>query len=170
MKKEHFSVEKMKSEKCGIRIKNVGVDDTGLWRLTSSDEGKKRFVTGMAVVNVRGEFSRSLSSGLQIIISNSNTESPMPTINGKLTYAPNMNIAPERTSYCYVVRPNEPTAKLPQHSKCTLPELYDASDANGKWNVIAGIDGRTDELKFDVNVETVQTFGRIYDTSRECFQ
>lgn len=72
-----------------------------------------------------------------------------------------MNIAPERTSYCYVVRPDQPKTMLPQHSKCAFPELYDASDANGKWNVISGIQGRTNEMNFEIDVAAVQTFGNV---------
>lgn len=72
-----------------------------------------------------------------------------------------MNIAPEGTSYCYVVRPDQPKTMPPQHSKCVFPELYDPSDANGKWNVISGIEGRTDEMNFEINVAAVKTYGKV---------
>lgn len=49
-----FSVIEWKSEKCGIRIKNISVANTGLWRLTSSAENNKRRTTGVTFVNVRG--------------------------------------------------------------------------------------------------------------------
>lgn len=80
-------------------------------------------------------------------------------INKTMTYVPNMNVAPEGTSYCYVVRPNQPKTMPPQHSKCIFPELYDAADANGKWNVISGIEGQTNEMNFEIDVTAIQTFG-----------
>lgn len=82
-------------------------------------------------------------------------------VNKTVTYGPNMNITPEGTSYCYVVRPEQPKTMPPQHSKCIFPELYDASDAIGKWNVISGIEGRTDEMNFEINVAAVKTFGKV---------
>lgn len=78
-----------------------------------------------------------------------------------MTYVPNMNVAPEGTSYCYVVRPNQPKTMPPQHSKCIFPELYDAADANGKWNVISGIEGQTNEMNFEIDVTAIQTFGKV---------
>lgn len=87
-------------------------------------------------------------------------------INTTLTYEPNINIAPEGTTYCYVVRPDQPKTMPPHHSKCIFPELHEASDANGKWTVISGIDGRTDELNFDVNVASIQTFGNVFNSER----
>lgn len=78
-----------------------------------------------------------------------------------MDYDPHMNIAPEGTAYCYVVRPDEPKSMPPQHSKCVFPELYDASDANGKWNVILGMEGQTDEKDIEIDVAAVQTFGKF---------
>lgn len=83
------------------------------------------------------------------------------TMNETLTYKPNLNIAPEGTSYCYVVRPDQPKTMPPQHSKCAFPELYDASDANGKWSVITGIEGRTNEMNYEINVIATKTFGKV---------
>lgn len=88
-------------------------------------------------------------------------EQPKLSITKTWTYEPHMNIAPEGTSYCYVVRPGQSKTMPPQHSKCILPDLYDASDAIGKWNVILGIDGQTDEKNIEIDVAAVKTFGKI---------
>lgn len=51
---KNCSVIEWKSEKCGIRIQNISVANTGLWRLTSSAENNRRRTTGVTFVNVRG--------------------------------------------------------------------------------------------------------------------
>lgn len=85
----------------------------------------------------------------------------MFTFDETMAWEPNMDIAPEGTAYCYVGRPNEPKTMLPQHSECRFPDMYDASDANGKWNVILGMEGRTDEKVVEIDVAVEQTFGKV---------
>lgn len=74
-------------------------------------------------------------------------------------YSPETNVAPPSTTYCYVVRPNGRQIDLPQHSNCTLPKLYDELDAIGRWNVISGIEGRTEETKYTIEVYTTRGVG-----------
>lgn len=72
------------------------------------------------------------------------------------TYSSNIDITPNGASYCYVIRPEQTKSQLPQHSKCTLPEIYDERDANGIWNVVSGVKGKTEEISFQVNVVSEQ--------------
>lgn len=68
-------------------------------------------------------------------------------------YSPYEDVAPEGTRYCYVLRPNEERSEFPQHSQCMIPEIDKDLDANGMWKIIAGIDGKTEEYVFEVNVD-----------------
>lgn len=66
---------------------------------------------------------------------------------------PTNDIAPKDTQYCYIVRPGQERSEFPQHGKCVVPTVDKELDANGEWNVFAGIEGRTEEYKFDIYVE-----------------
>ncbi len=68
-------------------------------------------------------------------------------------YSPFEDVSPEGTRYCYVLRPNEEKAEFPQHGGCSIPEIDEELDANGVWKVIAGVDGKTDEHLFEINVD-----------------
>lgn len=68
-------------------------------------------------------------------------------------YSPFEDLSPEGTRYCYVLRPNEVRSEFPQHSQCMIPEIDKDLDANGIWKVIVGIDGKTEEHSFEVNVD-----------------
>lgn len=61
-------------------------------------------------------------------------------------------MSPEGTKYCYITRPDQPKSEYPQHSMCQFPDMEDA-DAGGVWHVVTGIDGHTEETKFEVIVE-----------------
>lgn len=62
-------------------------------------------------------------------------------------------VSPSNTKYCYVIRPNQAKTEFPQHSKCNFPAMMDEMDANGVWNVVTGIEGQTDEVIYEINVE-----------------
>lgn len=80
----------------------------------------------------------------------------------KHTFSPELDVGPERTSYCYVSRPNERHQLFPQHEKCPLPDLYDVADANGHWKVTLGAEGKTDEVNFKVEVSATRRFGKHF--------
>lgn len=61
---------------------------------------------------------------------------------------------PSDTKYCYVVRPSQPKTEFPDHSKCSFPHLMEELDANGVWNVVTAIEGQTEEVIYEVNVES----------------
>lgn len=60
----------------------------------------------------------------------------------------------EGVKYCYVVRPGSDKTEFPLHEQCELPKIDKELEANGIWNVVAGIEGKTEELQFEVNVAT----------------
>lgn len=68
-------------------------------------------------------------------------------------YSTSEDISPEGTRYCYVLRPDEERAEFPEHNQCLIPQIDKELDANGVWKVIAGIDGKTDEHLFEINVD-----------------
>lgn len=73
--------------------------------------------------------------------------------------SPDEPLTPAGTRYCYVLRPESNADEFPQHDRCTIPqataETADGTSSvqsSGLWNVVAGVDGQTDELQFTVNV------------------
>lgn len=62
-------------------------------------------------------------------------------------------LSPTDTKYCYVLRPTQQRSEFPQHAKCDFPEMMEEIDANGIWNVVTGIEGQTEEIIYEVNVE-----------------
>lgn len=64
-------------------------------------------------------------------------------------------ISPEKTTYCYVLRPHESKTAFPQHENCDFPELIPDTKINGIWQVVSGVKGRTQEVSFEVNVEPI---------------
>lgn len=62
-------------------------------------------------------------------------------------------LSPSDTKYCYVLRPTQRRSEFPHHSKCDFPQMMEEVDANGIWNVVTGIDGQTDEIVYEINVE-----------------
>lgn len=60
----------------------------------------------------------------------------------------------EKPAYCYVSRPNTVKTSFPQHEKCDFPDFQNDFDALGKWNVMYGAKGKTQEISFDLNVES----------------
>lgn len=67
-------------------------------------------------------------------------------------------ITPPGARYCYVLRPDQNADNFPEHRRCTIQTESRSSnnelgvESNGLWNVIAGVDGQTDEVLFSVNV------------------
>lgn len=61
-------------------------------------------------------------------------------------------LSPEGVRYCYVLRPDQQKTEFPLHTTCTIPKIDKDLEANGVWNVVAGVDGKTDELQFEVHV------------------
>lgn len=59
---------------------------------------------------------------------------------------------PEPLSYCYVVRPEETKTMFPQHDECDFPKYQNEFEAAGKWNVMVGLKGKTNEVSFDVDL------------------
>lgn len=68
-------------------------------------------------------------------------------------YSPFDDVTPEGTRYCYVLRPNAEKSEFPQHNQCVIPQIDKELDANGLWKVVAGIDGKTDEYFFEINLD-----------------
>lgn len=68
--------------------------------------------------------------------------------------SPEVDITPEQTSYCYVLRPDQMKNDFPQHSTCKFPKFDNFADANGIWQIVAGLKGKTAELTFQVDVQS----------------
>lgn len=64
-----------------------------------------------------------------------------------------IDIAPENTAYCYVLRPDESKTAFPQHENCEFPKFNSESEGNGIWHVVSGVKGKTQEVSFQVNVQ-----------------
>lgn len=67
--------------------------------------------------------------------------------------SPSQDISPAGTKYCYVLRPEQQRSEFPQHDQCVIPKIDTELEANGIWNVVAGVEGKTTEVMFEVNVE-----------------
>lgn len=67
-------------------------------------------------------------------------------------FTPYEPLLPDEVRYCYVVRPDADKSEFPIHDTCQIPKIDKELEANGLWNVVAGIHGKTDELQFQVNV------------------
>lgn len=67
-------------------------------------------------------------------------------------------MSPKDTTYCYVLRPNQPKTEFPYHEKCEFPEIGKEVDANGIWHVVSGVKGKTEEVTYEVNVQAKGNF------------
>lgn len=67
----------------------------------------------------------------------------------------NEDIAPENTAYCYVQRPDQTGNSFPQHDTCVFPEFQNEYEGQGMWQVVSGVKGKTQEISFQVNVQTI---------------
>lgn len=65
------------------------------------------------------------------------------------------DIAPDKTAYCYVLRPDKTENAFPQHDTCVFPEFEHDFEGNGLWKVVSGVKGKTQEISFQVNVQTI---------------
>lgn len=65
-----------------------------------------------------------------------------------------VDISPDQTAYCYVLRPDQSKSVFPQHENCDFPKFNHESEGNGIWHVVSGIKGITQEVSFEVNVQT----------------
>lgn len=54
--------------------------------------------------------------------------------------------------YCYVVRPDQDKTEFPMHQNCSIPKIDKELEANGNWKVVAGVEGKTAEVNFNVEV------------------
>lgn len=77
------------------------------------------------------------------------TESNHP----RVLHDPRQELALENVRYCYVVRPDQERSDFPVHQHCKVPEIDKELEANGVWSIVAGVEGQTEELQFDINVE-----------------
>lgn len=57
------------------------------------------------------------------------------------------------TAYCYVSRPDASESTNPWHEQCEFPEFGSDQEANGLWDVVGGVRGKTQEVSFQVNVQ-----------------
>lgn len=57
------------------------------------------------------------------------------------------------TAYCYVSRPDATESAGPWHEHCKFPEFHSDQEANGAWDVVGGVRGKTQEIAFRVNVQ-----------------
>lgn len=64
-----------------------------------------------------------------------------------------VDISPEQTAYCYVLRPDQSKTVFPQHENCDFPKFNHDSEGNGIWQVVSGVKGKTQEISFEVNVQ-----------------
>lgn len=53
-----ISLKAWKGESCGLQITNIGFEDAGIWRLTSTND-KQNLARGAVIINVRSELSLS---------------------------------------------------------------------------------------------------------------
>lgn len=65
---------------------------------------------------------------------------------------------PSNTEYCYVYRPGGQRGnfnnEFPRHARCVIPDIDLDPEANGIWNVRVGVDKKTDEIEFQINVSS----------------
>lgn len=155
------SFEAIPGEICGLTIKNVSKEENGFIRLTSANN-KNEMARGIVFIDVQsifyfvssiarapllrykqaidwflffqGDFSKPIEKHIQSIAE---------------------NISPEKTTYCYVLRPDETKTTFPQHENCGFPALSRESEMNGIWQIVSGIKGKTEEVSFQVNVQPI---------------
>lgn len=64
-----------------------------------------------------------------------------------------VDVMSEETAYCYVSRPDATKSANPLHEKCKFPAFQSDREANGLWDVVGGVKGKTPEVAFQVNVQ-----------------
>lgn len=63
----------------------------------------------------------------------------------------------DEMTYCYISRPDQTTSVNHFSENCTFPSFHNDQEANGLWDVRGGVKGKTDEISFQVNVQTKGT-------------
>lgn len=84
-----------------------------------------------------------------MFVASNNTEPTQPQVLNN----PHDSLPVENVRYCYVVRPDQERSDFPMHQHCKVPEIDAELEANGIWSIVAGVNGQTEELHFDINVE-----------------
>lgn len=64
-----------------------------------------------------------------------------------------VDVTPENTNYCYVLRAGDTSTKLPEHDNCNFPDFQKEFEGNGDWTIVAGVKGRIQEVSFPLNVQ-----------------
>lgn len=64
-----------------------------------------------------------------------------------------VDLSPDQTAYCYVLRPDQTKTMFPQHEVCDFPKHTNVSERNGIWNVVSGVKGKTQEISYQINVQ-----------------
>lgn len=65
----------------------------------------------------------------------------------------NVDVMSEETAYCFISRPDATKSASPWHEKCQFPSFQSDREANGLWDVVGGVKGKTPEVSFQVNVQ-----------------
>lgn len=61
-------------------------------------------------------------------------------------------VSPKDTAYCYVYRSDWQNVEFPDHDNCKIPDVDLDPEAKGVWNVVAGVVGQIEEVKYKINV------------------
>ncbi|CAH2062884.1 unnamed protein product, partial [Iphiclides podalirius] len=132
---------------CGVRVRNVVMDDEGRWRLSAVRANKT--ITGWTELYV--EESTTSYSAPPISLKDGQTEMEV-----ELTTLEN--------SYCLVSKPFAESSLVPGQCSVTLDRTTRA--IQGNWNVILGLPGHVAELNIQrlISVESERLdVGYIYD-------
>lgn len=63
----------------------------------------------------------------------------------------------DEMTYCYLSRPDQTTTANHFSENCSFPPFDNDQEANGLWDVKGGVKGKTEEISFQVNVQTKGT-------------
>lgn len=117
-------------------MKSITKNDEGFWRLRSTREND--FMQGISYIEVSDDLPTYQTSDFQ-------------------TYKPNEKFTPELTDYCYVFRPgldlSDFNVEFPSPSECVVPDVNIDPESNGVWNVLVGIQKKTDEILYQIHVD-----------------
>ncbi|XP_068081438.1 uncharacterized protein [Anabrus simplex] len=124
----------LKSGDCGVRIKNISVDDEGYWRLTSlRHDGRKRVGAAKVTVILSGD-----SSSDQYEV--------------KVGSEQNIHLGPMESEYCQIVIPGDMRKSNLITGSCSLPVHKSMKIDSGNWTAMVGVRGKVEEVPASVSL------------------
>jgi hypothetical protein len=132
---------KFTDDVCGIKIDKVQKEHEGVWKLISTYRNAtfESSIRGASLVTVKDRLEVSLDENR--------------------IYSPKDDFAPPNVdlNYCYVSKHDGIPSKISEidPKKCMIPESLDNEDfQNGIWTVRLGLKGVTNEISYNVRVES----------------